>query len=151
MRQIRSIILAIALVAAGGCGEADSPVEPGAVEAWLHAYGAAWEGRDAAAAAWLFTPDALYQETPFAEPFRGRTAIAAYWATVTADQSDVEFDFEVLAVTARTGIASWSVSFRSIAGDAPVELNGIFLLEFAGDGLVASLREWWHARLAGGR
>jgi hypothetical protein len=80
------------------------------------------------------------------EPMRGRTAIAGYWATVTADQSDIEFDFTILAVTERTGIAQWSARFRSISGNVPVELNGVFVLEFAPDGLVESLREWWHVR-----
>ena len=77
---------------------------------------------------------------------RGRTAIAGYWATVTADQADIEFDFAVLAVTGRTGIAEWSARFRSVSGDVPVELNGVFVLDFAPDGRVESLREWWHAR-----
>ena len=99
-----------------------------------------------AAAAELFTLDALYRETPHAEPLRGRTAIAGYWATVTADQADIEFDFAILAVTGRTGIAEWSARFRSVSGNVPVELNGIFVLDFAPDGDVESLREWWHAQ-----
>jgi uncharacterized protein (TIGR02246 family) len=146
MVRLRSILTAVALVAAGGCGESQTPLEPEALDAWLAAYGTAWEDRDAAAAAALFNPDALYQETPYAEPFRGRTAIAAYWASVTADQAEIEFEFTALAVTGRTGIAHWSARFRSISGNAPVELNGVFVLEFGEDGLVTSLREWWHAR-----
>jgi hypothetical protein len=145
MTRSRTILVTLALVVAG-CGDGEQPLERGALDAWLQAYGAAWEGRDGEAAAGLFTMDALYQETPHMEPMRGRTAIAGYWATVTADQSGIEFDFTILAVTERTGIAQWSARFRSISGDVPVELNGVFVLEFAPDGLVESLREWWHAR-----
>ena len=141
-----TILAALALVAAGGCGESQAPLESEALDNWLQAYGAAWEGRDGTAAAGLFTLDALYQETPHAEPLRGRTAIAAYWATVTADQSDVEFDYAILAVTGRTGIAQWTARFQSVSGNVPVELNGIFVLEFGPDELVESLREWWHVR-----
>jgi hypothetical protein len=43
------------------------------------------------------------------------------------------------------GIAQWSARFRSISGDVPVELNGVFVLEFADRERVRSLREWWHA------
>jgi ketosteroid isomerase-like protein len=141
-----SILGVAVLLTAAGCGDGEPPLERVALDSWLQSYGAAWEGRDGTAAAELFTPDALYQETPHAEPLRGRTAIAGYWATVTADQDDIEFDFEILAVEGRTGIAEWSARFRSISGNVPVELDGVFVLDFAPDGLVESLREWWHVR-----
>jgi uncharacterized protein (TIGR02246 family) len=145
MPRKRTILAALALLAAG-CGGGSEPLEIDAFDSWLSAYGHAWEERDATAAAELFTMDALYQETPHAEPLRGRTAIAGYWATVTADQVNVEFDYEILAVTERTGIAHWQAHFRSVSGDVPVDLNGIFVIDFAADGQVESLREWWHVK-----
>jgi nuclear transport factor 2 (NTF2) superfamily protein len=113
---------------------------------WLATYGRAWETRDADLVATLFTGDASYQETPFAEPFHGRDGVLAYWSRVTADQSDIAFLFEVIAMVGMTGIAQWSAKFRSISGEVPVELNGVFVLEFANAGEVRSLREWWHVR-----
>jgi hypothetical protein len=65
---------------------------------------------------------------------------------VTADQQDIDFSFETVAVNGDTGIALWSSRFRTISADVPVELNGVFILEFADAGHVSSLREWWHAR-----
>jgi ketosteroid isomerase-like protein len=125
---------------------AQPAIDAATVEQWLAGYEAAWENKDAAAAAALFTADARYQETPYSEPFRGREGIADYWANVTADQRDIDFEFEVLAVDGRTGVASWSAVFAvGPAGDR-VELNGVFVLEFAPQGLCAELREWWHAR-----
>jgi len=121
-------------------------IDSAAVSAWLASYGAAWEGRNADRAAALFTEGATYLETPFAEPFAGRDAIHAYWARVTADQSDIDFRFAVIAVQGMTGIAEWSTRLRSISGDTPVELNGVFVLEFADADQVSSLREWWHVR-----
>jgi hypothetical protein len=113
---------------------------------WLEAYGRAWESRNAEQAAALFTTDATYRETPFAEPFAGRAAIREYWTRVTADQADIDFQFEAITMNGATGIAQWSARFRSIANNTPVELNGIFVLELASPTEVRSLREWWHAR-----
>ena len=116
------------------------------LEGWLEAYGRAWETRDPKAATPLFTESAGYQKTPYDEPFRGRGEIADYWASVTADQKDIDFEFETVAVSGDTGVALWSARFRTISGDAPVELNGVFILEFADASHVSSLREWWHLR-----
>ena len=113
---------------------------------WLEAYGSAWETKNPRAATPLFTEDAGYQKTPYDEPFRGRAEIADYWASVTADQKGIDFSFETIAVKDNTGVALWSARFRTISTDAPVELNGVFILEFADADHVSSLREWWHAR-----
>jgi ketosteroid isomerase-like protein len=128
------------------CGTSTELVSEADVAGWLEAYGAAWETRNSADVAQLFTDDAVYQETPYAAPFRGREAISNYWDSVKADQDDIEFDFNTLAITGATGIAEWSARFRSISNDVPVELNGVFVLEFSDANRVRSLREWWHAR-----
>lgn len=118
----------------------------GDLESWLRAYGEAWEARSAEAAARLFSEDALYFETPYAEPFRGRDGIGSYWSKVTADQRDVDFAADALGFAGTTGVARWSARFTLASNGAAVELNGVFLLEFAEDGLCSRLREWWHAR-----
>jgi hypothetical protein len=113
---------------------------------WLRTYGSAWEARNADAASRLFSEEALYFETPYAEPFRGREGIAAYWSKVTEDQRNVDFDSEALGFVGTLGIARWSARFTLASNGAAVELNGVFLLEFDDDGLCSRLREWWHAR-----
>ena len=113
---------------------------------WLAAYGAAWEARDAEAASQLFSEDALYFETPYAEPFSGRDGIKGYWAKVTDDQREVVFDSEALGFTGTTGVARWSARFKLASNGAAVELNGVFLLEFDEAPSCSRLREWWHAR-----
>ncbi len=118
-----------------------------ALEAWLTRYEQAWEQRDPAQAASLFTDDASYHEMPFDAPKAGRTGIRDYWATVTADQRDVDFRSQVVAVNGRTGVARWSASLRSAASGARVELDGVFVLQFDGNGLCSELREWWHVRM----
>jgi uncharacterized protein (TIGR02246 family) len=115
--------------------------------AWLARYERAWEERDPDQAAALFTPDAPYYEKPFDPPKAGRAGIREYWATVTADQRDVDFHSQVVAVTGRTGIARWSASLTLASNGARVELDGVFLLTFDGSGLCCELREWWHVQV----
>jgi hypothetical protein len=46
---------------------------------WLESYGKANRENDPTASADLFTDDAHYYETPFAQPLIGREAIYWYW------------------------------------------------------------------------
>ncbi len=117
-----------------------------AVEAWLSRYKEAWEQRDPARAAALFTEDAAYHEMPFDAPKAGRSGIRDYWTTVTADQRNVDFNSRVVAVTGRTAVARWSASLSSASSGARVELDGVFILTFVDSGLCSELREWWHVR-----
>ena len=115
-------------------------------EAWLRGYKAAWETRDPAAAAALFTPDAEYYWTPFDAPHHGRAGIAAAWEAAVAGQKDVRFDYTVVAVTSATGVAHWHTRLTSVPEGGAVELDGIAIVEFARPGQCRTFREWWHVR-----
>lgn len=125
--------------------------------AWLDGYKAAWESRDAAAAAALFAEDATYRETPFDPPMEGRAAIADYWTRVTSGQRDVRFGYEILACDGDTGLCRWHAAFVGIPGGEAIELDGIFRCGFTEERLVDRFEEWWHIRIsppadgAGGR
>ncbi|MDX1403697.1 MAG: nuclear transport factor 2 family protein [Woeseiaceae bacterium] len=114
-----------------------------ALTAWLDAYGEAWETRDADAAANIFSENATYQVTPYEEPHVGQDGVRSYWAGVTANQRNVQFDYQVLAVTGNTGIAHWTANF-DVEGGPNIDLNGVFVLDFDEDGRCRRLREWWH-------
>ena len=124
---------------------ASTALTPQHVETWLAGYKAAWENRDADAAAALFTPDAQYFETPHAAAFAGQEGVRDYWAGVTADQRDVEVGTSLVAINGNTAVARWSSKFRLASNGANVALDGVFVLEFGQDGQCAVLREWWHA------
>ncbi len=113
-------------------------------ESWLEAYGRAWRERNPQAAANLFTEDGAYQVTPFVEAMRGRPAILAYWSQVARTQQDIQFGYEVVAVTADVGIARWWASFVIVPPGWQTRLDGIFLISLDADGRCLSLREWWH-------
>jgi uncharacterized protein (TIGR02246 family) len=118
-----------------------------AFEGWLDAYGRAWETRDPEAAADLFTDEAIYHETSFDEPARGREGILEYWTGTTRSQRDIRFSSEVLAVKEDKGrMAHWKAAFTRLPSNASTELDGIFLVELDGDGLCTRFREWWHSK-----
>ena len=117
-----------------------------AVEKWLAGYERAWESRDAARAAELFTPNAAYHEMPFDAPKAGQAGIREYWSSVTADQRDIDFKSQVIAVNGQTGVAHWSATFTTASTGARVELDGMFVLTFDAGGRCSELREWWHLR-----
>ena len=119
-------------------------MEPSTFKSWLEAYGRAWRDRDPQAAADLFTEDGTYQVTPFVEPMRGRSAIFEYWSQVAQTERDIQFGYEVLAVTQEGGIARWWASFVRVPPGFQTKLDGIFLIALDGDGHCRSLREWWH-------
>ena len=117
------------------------------LETWLQGYEAAWEALDAGKAAALFTEDATYLDDPYSQPYQGRAGISKYWTDVTSDQKDVNFTYEVLAVTGDTGIAHWHSELTQPSSGSTVILDGIFVLEFAQDGLCQSLKEWWQIKI----
>ncbi len=121
------------------------------VESWLKGYEEAWETLDADKATLLFTENAIYREDPYKDPYQGRESIHEYWTTVTADQQDVDFTFEVLSVRGKTGIAHWHSEFLQSSSGSTIILDGIFILEFSQEGLCQSLKEWWHFKAVPGK
>jgi SnoaL-like domain len=115
------------------------------LSSWLDAYGRAWEGRDADAAAALFTDEATYQWGPFEEPLRGREAIRERWASAVEAQADVSFGHEPLVVGGGRGFARWWVSFAVPVARQRVRLEGIFEVALNDDASCREFREWWNA------
>ena len=116
------------------------------VARWLDGYKLAWETRDAQAAGRLFTEAALYFETPWSEPFAGSSGVTEYWAGVTADQRNVSFGYEIIALNGATAVARWDAEFELASADASVAIDGVFIMKFESPDKVSELREWWVVR-----
>jgi len=112
---------------------------------WLRAYQTAWEGRDAAAAAGLFTDDARYHWTPLVPPQQGPAEIAAAWQAAVSQQRDVRFTFAVFGVSGATGMATWRADFTRLPDQFKVRIEGVLSAEFAAAGKCRVFREWWHS------
>jgi limonene-1,2-epoxide hydrolase len=131
---------------------------------FMQGYKDAWERRDEAMFAALFTPDGLYHNTPF-QVQRGRAQLAEYWKRVKL-QEDVQLTFEVLASAEGSGIAHWRTTYRVASeelfqiwakstgtnliarkpGDPlpRMVLDGVLQASFSG-GLCSEARIWWHS------
>lgn len=148
-KQSFSFVYLVSLIFITGNAVAED-LTMSALSNWLDAYGEAWESRDADAAAKIFSEDATYQVTPYEDPHVGQDGVHNYWAGVTENQRNVQFDHEPISVSGNTGVAHWSANF-DVAPDGPhIELNGIFVLEFDTDGKCRRLREWWHIQTDAG-
>jgi len=134
------------------------------IEQFMQGYKTAWEQRDDALFCALFTPDATYHNTPFAEQ-RGHAALAAYWQRVKL-QDDVQLRYEVLASAPGCGIAHWHVTYqvrseelfkiwaastgtnliaRKEGDPLPrMVLDGVLHARFDGS-LCTECRLWWHS------
>ncbi|MFL5895233.1 MAG: nuclear transport factor 2 family protein [Thermoleophilaceae bacterium] len=111
---------------------------------WLDDYGRAWQERDPEAAADLFSEDAVYQWGPFGKRLRGRPLIRSAWADAVETQQNVEFGYEVLTASARSGLVRWWSAYDRAGSDLRIRLEGIFRLAFDEDGLCRSLEEWFN-------
>jgi ketosteroid isomerase-like protein len=112
---------------------------------WLRAYQAAWEGRDPAAAAKLFSDDARYHWTPLVPPQQGPAEIAAAWEAAVSQQRDIRFTFNGFGVSGPTGMAIWRADFTRLPDQFKVRIEGVLSAEFAGGGRCRVFREWWHS------
>jgi len=114
-------------------------------DTWLTAYGAAWEARDAETFAGLFTDDVRYFWTPFEEPKTGRDGVAGAFKHAVANQQDIHFSYEILAVGEERCVARWWCALARPATGHPVRIDGILMLKPTTDGLGEEFREWWHS------
>ncbi len=112
---------------------------------WLRGYQSAWEGRDSAAAASLFTDDARYHWTPLVPPQKGPAEIAAVWDAAVSQQRDIRFTFSVFGVAGSTGMANWRADFTRLPDQFKVRIEGVLSAEFAEAGKCRVFREWWHS------
>ena len=115
-----------------------------AVESWMDRYRAAWISNEADAVAALFTKDARYSVSPFADPWVGREEIVRRWTAGV--QQDVEMTSEVLAIEGDLALVHWHVFTRNVADPVRVEYDGVLAVRFAQDGRCEDHREWYFRR-----
>jgi len=115
----------------------------------VDAFGKGWAKGDVPLLMSVFADDAVFVETPFSAPRRGREAILQYWRDVPVHQAEVTFSSGEIFVAGPWFSAEYKVTFRRRRTGEWVEARGAMFCETSGD-RISELRMYWH-RWAGGR
>jgi hypothetical protein len=111
-----------------------------AVEEWVATYVRVWRSPGTDGLALLFTPDASYRPSPWADPVVGEAALASFWEAERAGP-DESFTFagEVVAVDGRTAVVRVAVEYGA---ERSGPWKDLWVLGFADDGRCSSFEEW---------
>ena len=107
-----------------------------AVLEWVAAYETAWRAADLDAVAKLFTEDARYRVSPYAESEVGHAGIRSIWV-----DDDLTFTVRAEPVAVQDNVA---VVRLEVAYGDPVrqEYRDLWVMHFADDGRVDDFEEW---------
>ncbi len=117
------------------------------LDRWLDVYGRTWERQAVDGFLDCFAEDAVYYWGPWGEPLRGHAEIRTRTVQAIAEQEEIHFGHEPLAITPDgRGVARWWVSTRDPDTGDIEENEGIFLVTLNADGRCTEFREWWDSR-----
>jgi ketosteroid isomerase-like protein len=121
-------------------------IDRSSVERWLHSYQAAWRAPGTEGLGAVFTTDATYLHSPYAEPVTGLPAIAAMWEADRAGPDEVfSLSTDIVAVDADAAVVRALVRYG-----LPVrqEYTDLWVLRFDDRGRCSWFEEWpyWPGR-----
>lgn len=107
---------------------------------WVQEYERLWRSPGTDRLAALFTEDATYLPSPWAEPVRGLAGLAAFWES-ERDGPDEEFTltYELVAVDGDTAVIRAEVRY---ADPVSGHWRDLWLVTFAEDGRCSEFEEW---------
>ena len=120
------------------------PLEPKRQYAELiDEFGKGWEKGKSDRMAGVFTEDAVFRPDPFANPLRGRDAIAEYWKDIPREQAEISFRIgEVFSVGPWFSV-EFRCKFRRRRTGEWVDVRGALFCETA-DEKISEMRMYWH-------
>ncbi len=109
------------------------------VRSWVDDYLRVWRSPGTDPLAGLFTEDASYLVSPWADPVRGLAAIGELWEA-ERDGPDEEFTMtsEVVAVDGDVAVVRAEVEYAAPGS----RWRDLWILRFATDGRCAAFEEW---------
>ena len=115
-------------------------VDRAAVERWVVAYERAWRTAGTDMLAQLFTEDATYLTSPWADAKAGLDALARLWDREREGPDEVfTMASEVVAVEGDTAVVRLEVAYGQ---PATQRWRDLWVLSFAPDGRCAAFEEW---------
>lgn len=114
----------------------------------IDTFGRGWERGDPELVCSVFSPDAVFLETPFSQPDTGLTAIRAYWKDLPTHQAEVRFQSGEIYAAGPWFSTEFRATFRRRRTGESVDARGAIFCETK-DGKISEMRMYWH-RYAGG-
>jgi ketosteroid isomerase-like protein len=115
----------------------------------IDTFGQGWEQSNLDLLMSVYTPDAIFVETPFSEPLKGSDRVRGYWAEVPYNQSEVTFSSGEIYAAGPWFSTEFKCRFRRRRTGEWVEARGAIFCETVGD-RISEMRMYWH-RWNGGR
>lgn len=107
-------------------------------EAWIAAYERAWRTAGTQPLAELFSEDASYRMSPYAQPVHGLEAIGELWERERAGpEEEFELSFEAVAVESDIAVARIEITYATGA-----EYRDLWIVRFGPDGRCHEFEEW---------
>jgi len=130
-------------------GASRVPETPALGRDLVDTFGKGWAKGDVPLLMSVFTDDAVFVETPFSAPRKGREAILLYWRDIPVHQAEVSFSSGEIYAAGPWFSTEFKVAFRRRRTGESVEARGAMFCETE-NGKISELRMYWH-RWAGGR
>lgn len=111
--------------------------------ALMDRFGKGWTKADTALLAAVFSPEAVFIETPFSAPLKGLEAIRAYWRDVPYHQSDVTFTTGEIYAAGPWFSTEFKLVFQRRRTGEWVEARGAIFCETNGTE-ITEMRMYWH-------
>lgn len=93
----------------------------------------------------IFAEGATYCWGPFNESRHGLEAIYDHHKNALSHQADLQYDYEVLAVTEEHGIARFHLRLKELMEGEPNEYDGIFVVQLNQENKCTLFQEWYHS------
>ena len=113
------------------------------VEQWVDGYERAWRTAATDGLGDLFSPDASYLPSPWAEPVEGLAAISRFWED-EREGPDEPFTMarEILAVDGATAVVRVSVDYDEGGATPAQRWRDLWVIDFDPDGRCVAFEEW---------
>lgn len=115
----------------------------------IDTFGKGWSRADIGLLMSVFSPEAVYLETPFSELLRGTAAIRRFWADVSLHQSEITFTSGEIFAAGPWFCTEFKCVYRRRRTGEWVDARGAIFCESEG-GKITEMRMYWH-RWNGGR
>ena len=109
----------------------------------IDTFGRGWSKAKVEVLMSVFADDAVFLETPFASPLKGREAVLSYWKDVPYHQTEIAFSSGEIYAAGQWFSTEFRLLFRRRRTGEWVDARGAIFCETA-DGLITEMRMYWH-------